>query len=68
MVEMPSDHGYPSTAQTERGRPLPRLASLSEASSTRARYRPRRLGAVTMPGHLAETRRYESHQTWEASP
>jgi len=26
------------------------------------------LVAVTMPGHLAEMRRCESHQTWEASP
>jgi hypothetical protein len=26
------------------------------------------LGAVTMPGHLAETRHCESHHTWEASP
>jgi hypothetical protein len=31
------------------------------------RYRSLWLIAVTMPGDLAETRRRESHQTWEAS-
>jgi hypothetical protein len=31
------------------------------------RYPPRWLVAVTMPGDLAETRRRDSHQTWEAS-
>jgi hypothetical protein len=31
-------------------------------------YRPRWLVAVTMQRDLVETRRRESHQTWEASP